>query len=104
MTALEIVQIRTPFLAAAAAVGGVYFTVHQKDRSDRRGEWWRRFTWALERTESANDREAETGWIILGGLLDSDLATRTEGSIIEVMAQGAAVWDDWPHGRERSRR
>lgn len=92
-TVLITVQIAAPFLAAIVAVVGVYFTVAQKDRSDRRTEWWRRVTWALERTTSENDDEAETGWIILGGLLDSDLATGTETAIIEALAQHVAGGD-----------
>ncbi|MEW1882377.1 hypothetical protein AB0O58_22085 [Rhodococcus sp. NPDC080181] len=92
-TVLTSVQIATPFLAAAVAVVGVYFTIAQKDKSDRRTEWWRRATWALERTTSGNDDEAETGWVILGGLLDSDLATNSEAAIIEALASNAAEAD-----------
>lgn len=84
------VQIAAPFLAAIVAVVGVYLTIAQKDRNDRRTEWWRRVTWALERTSSGIDAEAETGWIILGGLLDSDLATGTETAIIGALAQRVA--------------
>ncbi len=94
--ALSVVQIAAPFLAAGVAVVGVYLTVAQKDRSDRRSEWWRRATWALERTVSDSDYEAETGWVILGGLLDSERATGTEVAIVEALAQRAAQADTGP--------
>ncbi|WP_244164740.1 hypothetical protein [Rhodococcoides fascians] len=50
-------------------------------------------TWALERTGSDDDSAAEMGWIILGGLLDSDLATDSERAIIEALAEQVAGSD-----------
>ncbi len=94
MSWVEVAQISVPFLAAATAVYGVRITIKQKERSDRRSEWWRRVTWALERTESASDTEAGTGWAILNGLLDSDLATDTEAAMIEALAQLTAEADN----------
>lgn len=86
MTALEIAQITAPFLAAAAAVGGVSVTVRQKDRSERRSEWWRRATWALDRTRGSEAEEIEIGWSVLDGLARSGLATATEEAIVEELA------------------
>jgi hypothetical protein len=43
------------------AIGGVLVTWQQKNVADRRSEWWRRVTWALERTFNADDTEAALG-------------------------------------------
>lgn len=88
------VQIAAPFVAAGVAVFGVLRTIRQKDLSDRRSEWWRRVTWALERTDSPDDAIAQTGWILLSDLLDSDLATDSEAAIVERLAELTAETDN----------
>ncbi len=93
-TTAEVARILTPFLAAAITIVGVRWTLHQKDESERRTEWWRRMTWALDRTQSDKDREARVGWMILGELLDSDLATPTEVAFIDLLAREAAQVDN----------
>lgn len=90
----EVAKIVSPFLAAVITILGVRWTLSQKDESDRRTEWWRRMTWSLERTESDKDREARVGWMILGELLDSDLATATEAAFIDLLAREAAQVDN----------
>jgi hypothetical protein len=51
-----------------AATTGVLITWQQKNIADRRSEWWRRTTWAFERTFSADDPQAELGWKMLDTL------------------------------------
>lgn len=54
---------------------------------------------------TARAEEAETGWLILGGLVDSELATDTEAAIIEALARRAATADteDEPEGATNDR-
>jgi hypothetical protein len=59
-------------IGGLAAIG-VIITWQQKTRADRRSEWWRRTTWAFERTFSADDAQAELGWKMLDTLLRSTL-------------------------------
>lgn len=91
---MEWVKALTPFLAAIVAILGVRWTINQKDISDRRAEWWRRATWAIEHTESADDDKAKVGFLVLEELLDSDLATPTENAIISRLAVHVAEVDN----------
>ncbi|GAA4667608.1 hypothetical protein [Gordonia humi] len=86
--ALKVAQIASPFLAAGVAVLGFRLTIGQKDRHDRRSEWWRRAAWALEHIDNTDDTDT-LGWSILDALSDSDLATSTEQAIIEAIATQA---------------
>ncbi|MDQ2629338.1 hypothetical protein [Mycolicibacter senuensis] len=45
-------------IVGGLATVGVIATWQQKNRADRRSEWWRRTTWAFERTFSDNDSQA----------------------------------------------
>ncbi|WP_308014206.1 MULTISPECIES: hypothetical protein [unclassified Rhodococcus (in: high G+C Gram-positive bacteria)] len=85
---------------------GVIVTWQQKNSADRRSEWWRRTTWAFERTFSDSDVEAELGWRVLETLVGSKLVTRSDSDLVQVIAeQGAAgVRDNGEdvHGDDRS--
>ncbi|OMC43614.1 hypothetical protein A5744_00855 [Mycobacterium sp. IS-1264] len=78
-------------LAAIGASLGVFVTLLQKNRSDNRSEWWRRTTWAFERTFSVNDAEATLGWKVLGTLMRSTLATSDDSEIVQVIAEQVAL-------------
>ncbi|PZU04696.1 MAG: hypothetical protein DI630_00850 [Gordonia sp. (in: high G+C Gram-positive bacteria)] len=91
---MEWIRALTPFLAAIVAILGVYWTINQKDTSDRRAEWWRRVTWAIERTESEDDAVASIGFMVLGELLESKLATPSEDAIISALALHVAGVDN----------
>ncbi|MCS3789072.1 hypothetical protein HNP11_003264 [Tsukamurella ocularis] len=75
-----------PFIAAALALTGVWLTMRQKERSERRAEWWRRVTWAIERTTEPNVTVARTAAAVLTSLMDSSLATDSERDLIEAIA------------------
>ena len=70
---------------------GVIVTWQQKNRADRRSEWWRRTQWAFERTFSAEDHQRDLGWRMLATLMKSKLATRDEADILQVIAEHAAI-------------
>lgn len=76
----------TLIVGGVAAVGAIV-TWQQKNRADRRSEWWRRTQWAFERTFSPNDAEAELGWQVLNTLIVSRLATTDDDDIAQVIAE-----------------
>lgn len=78
--------VAAPFLAAAMALTGVWLTMRQKERSERRAEWWRRVTWAIERTNDANITVSRMAGAILVSLMVSPLATESERDLIEAIA------------------
>ena len=73
------------------AVIGVVVTWQQKNRADRRSEWWRRTQWAFERTFSSKDEEARLGWRMLSMLMSSTLTTRDDVDVVQVIAEHAAL-------------
>lgn len=79
----------TLIVGGVAAVGAIV-TWQQKNRADRRSEWWRRTQWAFERTFSPNDAEARIGWQVLTTLTSSTLATRDDSDIVQVAAEHAS--------------
>jgi hypothetical protein len=80
----------TLIVGGVAAIG-VIVTWQQKNRADKRSEWWRRTTWAFERTFSADDAQAELGWKMLSTLVRSKLATNDDSDIVQVIAEHAAL-------------
>jgi hypothetical protein len=84
-------QAWVTFIVGGLAAIGVIVTWQQKNRADRRSEWWKRTTWAFERTFSTNDEEATLGWKVLGTLVSSTLATKDDSDIVQVMAEHVAL-------------
>lgn len=54
-------QAWVTLIIGLVATVGVLITWRQKNTADRRSEWWRRTTWAFERTFSTEDTQAELG-------------------------------------------
>jgi hypothetical protein len=50
-------QAWVTLIVGLAATVGVLVTWRQKNTADRRSEWWRRTTWAFERSLSDNNVE-----------------------------------------------
>ena len=84
-------QAWVTLVVGLVAIGGVLITWWQKNTADRRSEWWRRVTWAFERTFSADDTEAALGWKMLDTLLQSKLATRGDSDIVQVIGEHTAL-------------
>jgi hypothetical protein len=80
-------------VVGGVAAIGVIVTWQQKNRADRRSEWWRRTAWAFERTFSDDDDQAQLGWKMLDALLRSTLATKDDSDIVQVIAEHAALAD-----------
>ncbi|MDD4865607.1 MAG: hypothetical protein PHQ28_00260 [Mycobacterium sp.] len=90
-------------VGGVAAVGAVV-NWYQRNRSDRRSEWWRRTSWAYERTFSDNDEEARVGWEMLRVMVRSRLATQDDSDIVQVVGEqeslGTAEEDEYGDGPE----
>jgi hypothetical protein len=80
----------TLIVGGLAAIGAIV-TWQQKNRADKRSEWWRRTTWAFEHTFSPDDAEAKLGWKVLGTLMHSKLATKDDSDIVQVIAEQVAL-------------
>ncbi|MEB3069905.1 hypothetical protein [[Mycobacterium] vasticus] len=74
-------------IVGGLATIGVIATWQQKNRADRRSEWWRRTSWAFERTFAANTSQARLGWSLLATLMRSKLATVDDIDIVQVIAE-----------------
>jgi hypothetical protein len=85
------VTVTVTVTVGGLAAIGVIVTWQQKTRADKRSEWWRRTTWAFERTFSVDDAEAQLGWEVLGTLVGSTLATRDDSDIVQVIAEQVAL-------------
>lgn len=72
------------FGAAIALIGAItgLLAIAQKERSDRRKEWFARYQWAIELAHSDDDATAETGRAHLAALKNSRIATRSEREFI----------------------
>ncbi|MBF0582446.1 MULTISPECIES: hypothetical protein [Corynebacterium] len=57
----------------------VLMSLRQKTNSDGRAEWWKRYTWAIERL----DDDVDDALFHLGVLAESSLATKTEAQIVQ---------------------
>ena len=68
----------------------VWKTLAQKTDSDKRSEWWRRFSWAVDKTESDNEETLVAAWEVLALLGASELATDSEQDIIDSLT----FWQD----------
>jgi hypothetical protein len=86
-------QAWVTLIVGGFAVIGVVITWQQKNRADRRSEWWRRTQWAFERTFSSDDDEARLGWNLLATLMRSKLATRDDSDVVQVIAQHATLME-----------
>ena len=85
-------------IVGSVATVGVVVTWQQKNRADKRSEWWRRTQWTLERTFTTDYDQAGLGWKILFALVGSRLATKDDFEIVQVIAEHAALSGPWATG------
>ncbi|TLM83936.1 hypothetical protein FDW83_08120 [Pseudarthrobacter sp. NamE2] len=95
---MEIVQGIWAAVAGAAALAplatfGVvlvaYLAYRQKDRADRRDQWWKRAEWAID--SALNDADPQrrlAGLKVLVQLIGSDLATAEDADLMSALAVG----------------
>jgi hypothetical protein len=96
-------QAWVTLVVGIVATVGVLVTWRQKNDADRRSEWWRRTTWAVERSVGSDDVEAELGWKLLGALVVPRLVTKSDFGVLQVIAEYVALneTDDDDEGRYR---
>lgn len=80
-------------IAAVAAMAGLAVSLHTERRTrdhtrslTDRDQWWRRFTWAVEKAISTDPAENEVGLATLIHLLDAPWATKADSEICATVA------------------
>ncbi|MEU4446020.1 hypothetical protein AB0K14_31730 [Actinosynnema sp. NPDC050801] len=76
-------------MTATAAFLGARMTARQRDRTDQREEWFRRFQWATTLCLSESSRERTVGLDILDEIAKSRLAGPDEWKLIEKFSEAA---------------
>lgn len=82
--------------AAIVALAVGIATVRQRDRADRREQWWRRAEWALGLTLSDDREQMSQGYAVLAFLARSDLATRDEQGLLASLEEVGLKGQRWP--------
>ena len=73
-----IAQAWVTLVVGVIGFAGVIAGLAQRTRADKRAEWWRRATWAVDHTLSDNEDAQVIGFDVLGKLQRSHLITRTD--------------------------
>ncbi len=84
-------QAWVTLIVGLTAITGVLITWHQKNTSDRRSEWWRRTSWALELTFSSSQEQRRLGWSLLLALASSKLVTQGDSDVLQAIAEHVAL-------------
>ncbi|KMO69818.1 hypothetical protein [Mycolicibacterium chlorophenolicum] len=84
-------QAWVTLIVGLIATVGVLVTWRQKNTADRRSEWWRRTTWALELTFSDAQEQRRLGWSLLLALAASKLVTKGDSDILQAIAEHVAM-------------
>jgi hypothetical protein len=88
-------------IAAVAAVFGAVVTLTNAARIrtfTRRQQWWDRFSWALDKTVSADPREYELGLSVLVALIDVPWATTDDNEMAIAVANVVTAPQEADHG------
>ena len=67
-----------PLAAALLVLIGVLLTVRQRDRADRKDQWWKRVEWAAEAVASADERRRCMGMSMLTALVGASVAVEPD--------------------------
>jgi len=84
-------QAWVTLVVGGVAAIGVIVTWQQKNRADRRSEWWRRSAWAFERSFSENEAQRRLGWQLLDVLVISTLTATDDSDIVQVIGERVAA-------------
>ncbi|WP_244438340.1 hypothetical protein [Mycolicibacterium septicum] len=87
-------QAWVTLIVGLIATVGVLVTWQQKNTADRRSEWWRRTTWAFERTFSGDEEQRRLGWSLLLVLVTSKLVTKGDSQFVQAVAEHVALEGD----------
>lgn len=87
-------QAWVTLIVGLVATVGVLVTWQQKNTADRRSEWWRRTSWALDLTFSDAQEKRQLGWSLLLALAGSKLVTKGDSDVMQAVAEHVAKGDD----------
>lgn len=87
-------QAWVTLIVGLVATIGVLVTWQQKNTADRRSEWWRRTSWALDLTFSDAQEKRRLGWSLLLALAASKLVTKGDSDVMQAVAEHVAKGDD----------
>ncbi|MFF0150155.1 hypothetical protein [Micromonospora sp. NPDC005203] len=73
------------------ALVGVGLTVWQKDRTDRRDQWWKRAQWSLDLARSQQKTDQVVGFSALVALASSRYAGRDEQDMLSAVAEATLL-------------
>lgn len=83
MELTDLGPLATLVVASVALFVGLR-TVRQRDRADRRDQWWKRMQWATDLTLSDDPHRRELGYTVLEVLGSSGLAGAEELDLLDV--------------------
>ncbi|ACL41816.1 hypothetical protein Achl_3863 [Pseudarthrobacter chlorophenolicus A6] len=76
-------------LATFGVVLVAYLAYRQRDRADRRDQWWKRAQWAIDAALDGGDPQRRlAGLKVLVQLIGSDLATAEDADLMSALAVG----------------
>jgi hypothetical protein len=61
-------------LAAVLVLAGVFLTIRQKDRADRKEQWWKRVQWSADAVASVDEARRCIGLSALTALISATTA------------------------------
>lgn len=66
-------------------------TVRQKNRSDRKDQWWKRTQWAMDLTLGDDEEARVLGFAVLEQQIESTLADQEDVKLLELPILGVAL-------------
>ncbi|MEJ4100362.1 hypothetical protein V5S96_08350 [Corynebacterium mastitidis] len=84
------VQAAVSLLGFAGLVWGIRLNTQahvHRAAADHRAEWWRRFVWAVDKTQEESEHMRILGYDTLTDLSESDVITATELHLIQAAAR-----------------
>lgn len=83
MDLADLTPLATLVVASVALFVGLR-TIRQRDRADRRDQWWKRAQWVIDLTLSEDSHRRDLGYNAMLLLFDSSLAGPEELELLEV--------------------
>jgi hypothetical protein len=85
-----------PILAAAVVLAGVLLTIRQKERTDRKEQWWRRIQWAADAVASSDERRRCIGMSALTALIFSaDFIESADADLLQAIVDQVDLSRFW---------
>ena len=83
---LDVISRFAPVFAAVLVLIGVYFTIRQKDRTDRKEQWWKRVQWAADAVMTTDTRHRCIGMSALTALISTaDVMSTDDAGLLQAI-------------------